>query len=119
MGGCASNPEKPKQNPTSVAFTSQQQQNSQIRHNSGPPSSHAIAIQRSGGYTGGPQTHMMAPMGSISSPMQNNPFQRAMPGVGVMSGSTAGGALTYVALYDYDARTHEDLTFRKGIIWQK
>lgn len=117
MGGCTSSPEKPKQNPGSVAFTSQQQ-GSQVHHNSGPPppSAHAIAMQRSGGYPGVQQTHMMSPMGGgISGPMQSNPFQRGMPGAGGMPGSTAGGALTYVALYDYDARTHEDLTFRKGI----
>ena len=115
MGGCTSSPEKPKQNQDSVAFTHQQQhQPSQVHVNSGP-SGHPMAMQRSGGYPGVGQTHMMGgPMGggSISGPMQSNPFQRSMPG-GSMAGS--GGALTYVALYDYDARTHEDLTFRKGI----
>ena len=73
-------------------------------------------MQRSSGYPGGQQSHIMQPMGSsISGPMQSNPFQRSMPGGGGgMPGGGSGGALTYVALYDYDARTHEDLTFRKG-----
>ena len=115
MGGCTSSPEKPKQNQDSVAFTHQQQhQPSQAHMNSGP-SSHPMAIQRSAAYPGVQPSHMMSPMGggSISGPMQSNPFQRSMPGSS-MPGSS-GGALTYVALYDYDARTHEDLTFRKGI----
>ena len=115
MGGCTSSPEKPRQNPDSVAFTHQQQhQPSQVHMNSGP-ASHPMAMQRSGGYPGQP-SHM-SPMGggSISGPMQSNPFQRSMPGSSIPGGS--GGALTYVALYDYDARTHEDLTFRKGMVY--
>jgi hypothetical protein len=72
-----------------------------------------------GGYPGG-SAHMMQPMaGSISGPMQGNPFQRNMPGMGMggpMGGGGRQGTLTYIALYDYDARTHEDLTFRKGKI---
>ena len=118
MGGCTSSPEKPKQNSGSVAFTSQQQQpGSQIHHNSGPPQSHAMNMPRGGGgYPVGQPAHMMQPMSSsISGPMQGNPFQRGMPGMGPMTGGGGrGGTLTYIALYDYDARTHEDLTFRKG-----
>ena len=117
MGGCTSSPEKPKQNPGSVAFTSQQQA-AQLHPNSGPPNTHPMAMQRSAGYPGGQPSHMMPPMsgGGISGPMQSNPFNRGMPGVGSMSGGSGGGALTYIALYDYDARTHEDLTFRKGTL---
>lgn len=40
--------------------------------------------------------------GRIGAPM--------MPGAG-------GGALTFVALYSYDARTAEDLSFTKGEEW--
>lgn len=123
MGGCASSPEKPKQNSGSVAYTQKQQQQQQAahpQHNSGQvQQSHAVNMPRGGGggggYPGG-SAHMMTPMGSsISGPMQGNPFQRNMPGMGgPMGGGSRGGTLTYIALYDYDARTHEDLTFRKG-----
>ena len=121
MGGCASSPEKPKQNSGSVAYTQkqQQQQAAHPQHNSGSVQpSRAMNMPHGGGggggYPGG-SAHMMPPMASsISGPMQGNPFQRSMPGmVGPMS-SNRGGTLTYIALYDYDARTHEDLTFRKG-----
>ena len=126
MGGCTSSPEKPKQNPGSVAYTQkqqlQQQQASHPQHNSGQPvQSHAMNVQRGGGgggYPGG-SSHIMQPMGgNISGPMQGNPFQRGMPGMGMgqMPGAPSRGTLTYIALYDYDARTHEDLTFRKGTL---
>ena len=129
MGGCTSSPEKPKQNSGSVAYTQKQQQQQQAahpQHNSGPVSqSRAVNMPHGGGggggggYPGGSATHMMQPMaGSISGPMQGNPFQRGMPGMGMGGpmggGGRGGGTLTYIALYDYDARTHEDLTFRKG-----
>ena len=127
MGGCTSSPEKPKQNSGSVAYTQKQQQQQQAahpQHNSGQPQqSRAVNMPHGGGggggggYPGG-SAHMMQPMaGSISGPMQGNPFQRGMPGMGMggpMGGGGRGGTLTYIALYDYDARTHEDLTFRKG-----
>ena len=43
----------------------------------------------------------------------------AAPGAGPVWGTNApapagGGVLTYIALYDYEARTAEDLSFRKG-----
>lgn len=47
----------------------------------------------------------------------NNPFQRANMGGGgaVMIPPGGGsGALSFVALYDYEARTAEDLSFAKG-----
>ena len=120
MGSCTSSPEKPKQNSGSVAYTQkQQQQQASAHHNAGmPQQTHSMNIQHAGQprYQGGPQ-HMMSPMSSsISGPMQGNPFQRGIPGVGVgpMGGGGRVGTLTYIALYDYDARTHEDLTFRKG-----
>jgi hypothetical protein len=41
-----------------------------------------------------------------------NPFARAGPATQSMGG---GGALTFVALFDYEARTAEDLSFNKGM----
>lgn len=50
------------------------------------------------------QQHMMGNPNAA-----HNPFSR-----GPAVGPTGGGALTFVALFDYEARTAEDLSFRKG-----
>lgn len=47
---------------------------------------------------------------------QNNPFANRGPGVMPSGPATTGGALTFVALFDYEARTAEDLSFRKGMV---
>lgn len=98
MGCCTSAPEQPKKKADSVSFTHQSQSNAQQQ----------VRVM--------PSHH--PPVSQISGPMQpGNPFQRAyMPGqIGAPMGApVGGGALTFVALYNYDARTSEDLSFMKG-----
>ena len=50
----------------------------------------------------------MVPQGNPNNPFMN---RTQMQSVGP---ATTGGALTFVALFDYEARTAEDLSFRKG-----
>lgn len=53
----------------------------------------------------------------VSGPMQpGGAFARGynMPQMGATGASVGGGALSFVALYNYDARTAEDLSFVKG-----
>ena len=63
------------------------------------------------------QTTMGAPTGGLTS---SGPFGSAgvgmgrMAGMGAPGGPMTGGALTFVAVYRYDARTAEDLSFSKG-----
>ncbi len=115
MGCCASASEKPHPKSESVAFTPQKaaQQNAQGR--APAQASHG----RSGGGGGGggyggqmggmhhQQQQQQQPMGQ---PGGNNPFNRG-PAMQNMGG---GGALSFVALFDYEARTAEDLSFQKG-----
>lgn len=112
MGGCTSSPEKPKTKSDSVSFTSQQQTVQKFDAHGG----HIHAQQQQRGY-GGPQ-HQQRITANIGGPMQpNNPFQRAnIVGGGPVHIPPGGGsgALSFVALYDYDARTAEDLSFAKG-----
>lgn len=98
MGCCSSCTGKgdpPKKKEESVSFTRQQQTQRQ-------ESAHSMPA---------PQ-----PVAQISGPMQSaNPFQRSFaPTIAPPSGGVVGGALTFVALYNYDARTSEDLSFVKG-----
>ena len=112
MGGCTSSPEKPKTKSDSVSFTSQQQNVQKFDAHGGH-----VSMQQHRGY-GGPQHHQQPRVTNIGGPMQpSNPFQRAnMVGGGPVHITPGGGtgALSFVALYDYDARTAEDLSFRKG-----
>lgn len=111
MGCCTSAPE-PKKIDGSVSFTSQAQQQkaaAQAQQGGGAGRHHA---GHPGG--GGGQVHLggHAAAGAYRQPapqtMQANPFQRVGP--------TPGGALTFVALFDYEARTAEDLSFHKGTL---
>ncbi len=115
MGGCTSSPEEPKKNPDSVQYTHQYQQ--QQHQRAGGPASHGVP--RQGPVSHAPQYHhqQQHQVASISGPVQpGGGFGRAyIPGVGapaVQGGG--GGALTFVALYNYEARTAEDLSFAKG-----
>lgn len=109
MGCCTSAPEKPKKKTESVSYTQQQAtfpqqgqrytQEPQVHISRGPPGYNASNIS-------GPMAPGMSPFGRSYMP-QVGPPTVSLPGVG-------GGALTFVALYNYDARTAEDLSFNKG-----
>lgn len=117
MGGCASSPEEPQKKDNSVQYTKQQhQQYHQQGQRQRPvgPASHGVPTRQSPHTQ---QYHHQQPVSSISGPVQpGGGFGRAyIPGVSapaVQGGG--GGALTFVALYNYDARTAEDLSFSKG-----
>lgn len=103
--GCCFSTEPQKKN-ESVSFTNaQKKQAGQQPVGPGRGQAHVVA-HAAGGY-GGPMG------GGAHQPMNANPFSRgpAVPSVGAPGG---GGALSFVALFDYDARTAEDLSFRKG-----
>lgn len=111
MGCCTSSPEEPKKIDGSVSFTSQkaaQQQRQQAGHGGhGQPHTGAqvhMGHPQAGGYNRQPV---------IAVPNnQSNPFSRVGPATQSLGGG--GGALTFVALFDYEARTAEDLSFHKG-----
>ena len=62
-----------------------------------------------------PNTIPTEPLGPFNGPPQP-PHQNLPdpPNVDVVHGSGGGMTKTFVALYDYDARTDEDLSFKKG-----
>ena len=111
MGCCTSATEKPQKKVESVSFTTQKpaqpvQTRGQVNMNHPP-----------GGYGGG-QMRGGVHQQPMPTGVTANPFQRGP----AMQGTSGGGALTFVALFDYEARTAEDLSFRKGIsscIWVK
>ena len=118
MGCCASQPETPKPVPGSVTYT--QQQSAQQQHQQHHPNASAgnqVQFQQrkpaavSGPMGGGGQPHggpfgapraYGAPGGQMGGPMMGG------------AGRGQGGALTFIALYNYSARTAEDLSFVKG-----
>lgn len=112
MGCCTSAPE-PKKSDGSVSFTSQQKTAPQ------KPVQAVHGGQHGGhGHAGG-QVHLghpssggynRQPVMTTPNANPNNPFSR----VGPVTQSIGGGALSFVALFDYEARTAEDLSFRKG-----
>lgn len=123
MGCCTSKPETPKPAAGSVTYTSQH------------PTQPSPGMGRSGGVG---QVHPVSPgrlniahhpqpqQMQIGGPMgqqRSGPFaprfggQQAMVGQPMIGGPMRpqqGGALTFVALYNYTARTAEDLSFVKG-----
>ena len=113
MGGCTSSPEKPTRQPASVAYSPGGNQRAGAQGQSGPPRAQQPARAN-------PQPSR-APVSQISGPM-GGPFGRAAGGGGyggARIGAPAipgggGGALAFVALYGYEARTAEDLSFAKG-----
>ncbi len=104
--GCMSSTEKPQTKNESAHFAQQQNQ------------PHQAAQQRyHDSSRGGPASYPypgQQQSAGISGPAQpQNPFintSRGGPGPVVQS----TGALSFVALYDYSARTAEDLSFHKG-----
>ena len=112
MGCCTSSPEKPKTQSGSVSYTNQQNAGyKQPAHQSQPQ------LQTSHGHPG--HNMHMAPqqrVPAVSGPMQpGGAFSRGfMPPMGGTGAGVGGGALSFVALYNYEARTAEDLSFIKG-----
>lgn len=105
MGCCTSTNEKPQKKSESVAFTTQkavQQQQQQHHHHGGHPQAqvHMAGQQMRGGM---PQQPMITASNAAANPFNRGP-----------QAATHGVALTFVALFDYEARTAEDLSFRKG-----
>jgi len=96
--GCCASADKPQKNQESVSFTN-------------APKHQQASANMGGGR--GPQIGHQPPQGYNSQPRANptNPFASQAPAAGPPGG---GGALSFIALFDYDARTAEDLSFRKG-----
>lgn len=102
MGCCASS--EPQKKTESVSFTTPKQG----RQNQGDPGRSLV-------HVGGPGGGYRGPMDGAPQQMNSNPFNRGQaPNMGHPVGGT--GVLSFVALFDYDARTAEDLSFRKGTL---
>lgn len=114
MGCCTSSPEKPKTQSGSVSYTNQT--NSGYKQPVQQPQAHLQPM----GHGNMHMAHAHAQqqrMPMVSGPMQpGGAFARGynMPQMGATGASVGGGALSFVALYNYDARTAEDLSFVKG-----
>ncbi|KAL1006851.1 hypothetical protein UPYG_G00078040 [Umbra pygmaea] len=79
----------------------------QLQQNQSPPS----------GPVAGFNPHAITPFGGASSIMTpfggaSTSFSGALPGA--FPGIVSGGVTFFVALYDYEARTSDDLSFKKG-----
>lgn len=102
MGCCASQSETPKAGENSTSFVPQR--------TAQPPTQQPTTPQG----TGMAMPLRQPPSKVISGPQRGGPFNN----VGfIQPGSmprTQPGALTFVALYSYSARTAEDLSFVKG-----
>lgn len=112
MGCCTSAAEPQKKN-ESVSFqrSQQQQQHGVQGHGGGGQVRVHQPTAQGQGYGRQP----MHQQGGMAQGNPNNPFINRTPGVMQSVGPpTTGGALTFVALFDYEARTAEDLSFRKG-----
>lgn len=98
----------------SVSFTSQQKP-AQHHQQAGGPGHHHPPQHGGGGQVhmggGHPQGYNRQPVIAVQN-MPGNPF-RVGPATQSIGG---GGALTFVALFDYEARTAEDLSFHKGTV---
>ncbi len=75
----------------------------------------AASIQQLHVHSDGPGGGLVGP-GALNSPMRpgNVELARPLPDPVDVNGSGGGLTKTFVALYDYDARTDEDLSFKKG-----
>ncbi|XP_055645360.1 tyrosine-protein kinase Src42A-like, partial [Toxorhynchites rutilus septentrionalis] len=54
------------------------------------------------------------PNNQVATPPQEQAIRQPMPAIPDPGGDSISTAKIFVALYDYDARTDEDLSFRKG-----
>lgn len=61
----------------------------------------------------GPGGVMPGP-GQVATPPQEQAIRQPMPAIPDPGSDSISTAKIFVALYDYDARTDEDLSFRKG-----
>ena len=122
MGCCASTPpERPKPTDESKAYVPKQSpgghpNNSGHVHNMPPsqqPMMHPSAMQhqQQPRQMSAPMHHQQPRSGPFNPP--GGPFIQPGPIIGVPM-QRPPGALTYVALYSYSARTAEDLSFIKG-----
>ncbi len=98
--GCCVSADKPQKNTGSVSFTNEPKQ----------PQQPGNAGNR-GAPMGGHQPQGYGGQARMNQPNNANPFAQPMSGGGPPGG---GGALSFIALFDYDARTAEDLSFKKG-----
>lgn len=115
--GCCTSAAEPKKKENSVSFEKKPaghagggQPRAQV-HMGHQAAGHAYTHNPGGGHMGG--MHQQQQMMAGGNPnAHSNPFNR---GPVIQSlGPPGGGALTFVALFDYEARTAEDLSFRKG-----
>ncbi len=106
--GCMSSTEKPQARDESGRFELNRDQQNQQSNQQQPRYNDSRG-------RGGPASYPypgQQPSGGISGPMgTQNPFGARMAG---QPASGQGGALSFVSLYDYTARTAEDLSFHKG-----
>ncbi|EAT46320.1 AAEL002491-PA [Aedes aegypti] len=54
------------------------------------------------------------PNNQVATPPQEQAIRQPMPAIPDPGSDSISAAKIFVALYDYDARTDEDLSFRKG-----
>ncbi len=108
--GCMSSTEKPQARDESGRFELNREQNQQSNQSNQQQPRYNESRGR------GPASYPypgQQPSGGISGPMgTQNPFGGARMAGQPASGQ--GGALSFVSLYDYTARTAEDLSFHKG-----
>lgn len=102
MGSCTSEPEKPKQGPDTKKWISTDPHAQQVgqrnpQGNNVQPLIQPPNSQQPGAYNPGGFIH-----------------PQAVPRVGAPMRQPQGGTLTFIALYNYSARTAEDLSFSKG-----
>lgn len=119
--GCFTSAPEPTKSDGSVSFTSQQK-TAPVHQKPGQAvrggQQHGAHGQSAGGQvqmgqhpaSGG---YNRQPVVITSNANPANPFSR----VGPAAQSIGGGALSFVALFDYEARTAEDLSFRKGTLF--
>ncbi len=109
--GCISSTEKPQAKSESGRFELERGQQTQQPGQQQPRYNES---SRGGGPASYPYPgqQQQPSRGGISGPMgTQNPFG---PRMGQPASGGQGGALSFVSLYDYSARTAEDLSFSKG-----
>ncbi|KXJ77826.1 hypothetical protein RP20_CCG006382 [Aedes albopictus] len=67
-----------------------------------------------GAGPGGIDSDPVMPNNQVATPPQEQAIRQPMPAIPDPGSDSISAAKIFVALYDYDARTDEDLSFRKG-----
>ncbi len=117
--GCCTSAAEPQKKVDSVSF--QKQKSAGHAAGGGPQgrpqvhSGHPAAGQAYTHNPGGMGMHQQQMMAGGNPNAHNNPFMSRGPAQS-LGPPGGGGALTFVALFDYEARTAEDLSFRKGTL---